>query len=186
MPQPPLPPPSGSGSATDTPTRGSAPARRAPALSFDWLRGGGFSFLFSLAGREAAAKMNDTVTIRTRKFMTNRLLQRKQMVIDVLHPGKATVPKTEIREKLAKMYKTTPDVIFVFGFRTHFGGGKTTGFGMIYDSLDYAKKNEPKHRLARHGLYEKKKTSRKQRKERKNRMKKVRGTAKANVGAGKK
>ncbi|KAF0879667.1 RS24 protein, partial [Crocuta crocuta] len=114
--------------------------------------------------------MNDTVTIRTRKFMTNRLLQRKQMVIDVLHPGKATVPKTEIREKLAKMYKTTPDVIFVFGFRTHFGGGKTTGFGMIYDSLDYAKK----------------KTSRKQRKERKNRMKKVRGTAKANVGAGKK
>ncbi|CAI5774317.1 40S ribosomal S24 isoform X5 [Podarcis lilfordi] len=96
--------------------------------------------------------MNDTVTIRTRKFMTNRLLQRKQMVIDVLHPGKATVPKTEIREKLAKMYKTTPDVIFVFGFRTHFGGGKTTGFGMIYDSLDYAKKNEPKHRLARHGF----------------------------------
>ena len=73
------------------------------------------------------------------------------MVIDVLHPGKATVPKTEIREKLAKMYKTTPDVIFVFGFRTHFGGGKTTGFGMIYDSLDYAKKNEPKHRLARVG-----------------------------------
>ncbi|KAK2107406.1 hypothetical protein P7K49_016920 [Saguinus oedipus] len=135
---------------------------------------------------EGAAIMNDTVTIRTRKFMTNRLLQRKQMVIDVLHPGKATVPKTEIREKLAKMYKTTPDVIFVFGFRTHFGGGKTTGFGMIYDSLDYAKKNEPKHRLARHGLYEKKKTSRKQRKERKNRMKKVRGTAKANVGAGKK
>ena len=108
------------------------------------------------------------------------------MVIDVLHPGKATIPKAEIREKLAKMYKTTPAVIFVFGFRTHFGGGKTAGFGMIYDSLDYAKKNEPKHRLARHGLYEKKKTSRKQRKERKNRMKKVRGTAKANVGAGKK
>ena len=108
------------------------------------------------------------------------------MVIDVLHPGKATVPKTEIREKLANMYKTTPDVIFVFGFRTHFGGGKTTGFGMIYDSLDYAKKNEPKHRLARHGLYEKKKTSKKQRKECKNRMKKVRGTSKANVGAGKK
>ncbi|KAF0027536.1 hypothetical protein F2P81_020277 [Scophthalmus maximus] len=126
---------------------------------------------------------NDTVTVRTRKFMTNRLLQRKQMVVDVLHPGKATVPKTEIREKLAKMYKTTPDVVFVFGFRTQFGGGKTTGFAMVYDSLDYAKKNEPKHRLARHGLYEKKKSSRKQRKERKNRMKKVRGIKKASVGA---
>uniref|UniRef100_A0A4X2KM77 40S ribosomal protein S24 n=1 Tax=Vombatus ursinus TaxID=29139 RepID=A0A4X2KM77_VOMUR len=130
--------------------------------------------------------VNNTVTNRTKKLMTNRLLQCKQMVRDFLHPGKATVPKTEIREKPAKMYKTAPDVIFVFGLRTHFGGGKTTGFGMIYDSLDYAKKNEPEHRLARHGLYEKKKTSRKQRKERKNRTKKVRGTTKANVGAGKK
>ncbi|XP_034846827.1 40S ribosomal protein S24-like [Mirounga leonina] len=110
----------------------------------------------------SATIMSNTVTISTRKFMTNRLLQQKEMVIDVLHPGKATVPKTEIREKLAKMYKTTPDVIFVLGFRTHFGGSKTTGFGMIYDSLDYAKKNEPKHRLARHDLYEKKKASRKQ------------------------
>nr|XP_039334148.1 40S ribosomal protein S24-like [Saimiri boliviensis boliviensis] len=123
--------------------------------------------------------MNDTVTIHTRKFLTNRLLHRKQMVIDVLHPGKATVPKTETQEKLAKMYKTTPDVIFVFGLRTHVGGGKTAGFGMIYDSLDYVKKNEPKHRLARHSLYEKKKTSIKQRKEPKNRMKEVRGTTKA-------
>ena len=130
--------------------------------------------------------MNDTATIGSRKFMTNQPLEQKQMVIDVLHPGKATVPKTEIREKLAKMYKTTPDIIFVFGFRTHFCGGKATGFGLIYDSLDYAKKNEPKHNLARHGLYEKRKTSRKQRKERKNRMKKARRTAKANVGAGKK
>ncbi|KAK2505454.1 hypothetical protein MC885_012341 [Smutsia gigantea] len=104
--------------------------------------------------------MNDTVTIWTGKFMTNRLLQQKQTVIDVPHPGKATVPKTEILEKLAKMYKTTPDAISVFGFGTHFGGGKTTGFGMMYDSLDYAKKDGPKHSPARHGLYEKKKTSR--------------------------
>ncbi|KFO29139.1 40S ribosomal protein S24 [Fukomys damarensis] len=73
--------------------------------------------------------------------MSNRLLQKKQMVIDVLHPGKATVPKTE-GEKLAKMYKITPDVIFMFGF-SHFGSGKMTGFGMIYDSLDYRRKMSP-------------------------------------------
>lgn len=87
------------------------------------------------------------------------------------------------------MYKTAPDVIFIFGFRTHFGNGKTTVFGMIYDSLDSAKKNESKHRFVRHGTYEKKKkkkTLRKQQRELKNRMKKVRGTAKANVGAGQK
>lgn len=105
------------------------------------------------------------------------------MVCDVLHPGQPSVRKSEIREKLAKMYKVTPDVVFVFGFRTNFGGGKSTGFALIYDTLDWAKKFEPKHRLQRHGLYEKKVQTRKQRKERKNRMKKVRGTAKSKVGA---
>nr|AIU94821.1 60S ribosomal protein [Phragmatopoma lapidosa] len=125
-------------------------------------------------------------TIRTRRYLTNRLLNRKQMIVDVLHPGRATVPKTEVRQKLASMYKTTADTIFAFGFRTQFGGGKTTGFALIYDTLDYAKKFEPKYRLQRHGLYEKKRMARKQRKERKNRQKKVRGIKKAKVGAGKK
>merc|ERR1712110_787196 len=113
--------------------------------------------------------MADAVaTVRTRKFMTNRLLCRKQMIVDVLHPGRATLPKTEVRDKLAKAYKVTSDLVFAFGFRTHFGGGKTTGFALIYDSLDKAKKFEPKHRLLRHGLMEeKKKSGRKQRKERK-------------------
>ncbi|XP_072051007.1 small ribosomal subunit protein eS24-like [Amphiura filiformis] len=130
---------------------------------------------------------DSAVTIRTRKFMTNRLLNRKQMVVDILHPGKPTVPKTDVRERLAQVYKTTPDVVFCFGFRTHFGGGKTSGFALVYDSLDYAKKIEPNFRLQRHGLYEKKKPSSKQRKERKNRQKKVRVRAmKAKVGTGKK
>merc|ERR1712168_1479563 len=126
----------------------------------------------------SAAKMSEgTVTIRTRKFLTNRLLSRRQMVVDVLHPNKATVAKTDIREKLAKMYKCTPDRVVAFGFRTNFGGGKTTGFALIYDTMDFAKKFEPKYRLVRQGVIEAKaKTSRKQKKERKNRTKKVRGT----------
>nr|ABW90429.1 putative ribosomal protein S24 [Barentsia benedeni] len=130
--------------------------------------------------------MGDTATIRTRKFMTNRLLSRKQMIVDVLHPGRATVPKTEIKDKLGKMYKMPADTVFCFGFKTQFGGGKTTGFALIYDSLDAAKKFEPKFRLQRAGLYQRGTVTRKQRKERKNRQKKVRGTAKSKVGSGKK
>jgi small subunit ribosomal protein S24e len=106
-------------------------------------------------------------------------------VVDVIHPNRATVSKQEIREKLAKAYKTQKDLIFIFGVKTQFGGGKSTGFGLIYDTLDHAKKIEPKHRLVRNGLATKEKTGgRKQRKERKNRMKKVRGTAKSKIGAG--
>merc|ERR1719470_591602 len=86
------------------------------------------------------------------------------------------------------MYNCTADRVFTFGFKTQFGGGKSTGFALIYDTMDFAKKFEPKYRLVRQGVIEAKtKSSRKQKKERKNRMKKVRGTAKAKVGtAGKK
>lgn len=108
------------------------------------------------------------------------------MVCDVIHTGQPSVPKTEIRDKLAKMYKVTPDVVFVFGFRTSFGGSQSKGFALVYDSLDHAKKFESKYRLGRHGLYEKKQQTRKQRKERKNRTKKVRGTKKSKVGLGSK
>ncbi|GFZ04730.1 ribosomal protein S24e family protein [Actinidia rufa] len=109
------------------------------------------------------------VTIRTRKFMTNRLLSRKQFA--------------ELKEKLSRMYEVKdPNAIFVFKFRTHFGGGKSTGFGLIYDSVENAKKYEPKYRLIRNGLDTKVEKSRKQMKERKNRAKKIRGVKKTKAG----
>jgi small subunit ribosomal protein S24e len=120
-------------------------------------------------------------TVRTRKFMTNRLMSRKQFIVDVLHPGRANVSKVrsgacpvalrgcaaaprlagaaadaprsrsqaELTEKVAKMYGAEANTIFLFGFRTAFGGGKSTGFGLIYDSLEAAKKLEPKYRQIR-------------------------------------
>merc|ERR1712154_511490 len=125
-------------------------------------------------GEQRTVTMSDKACrIRTRKFLTNRLLQRRQFVIDVLHPGRPNVAKAELREKLSKMYDVRDiNNIFIFGFRTQFGGGKSTGFGLIYDSLDAAKKFEPKYRLIRHGLLTRERVARKQRKERKNRQKK--------------
>lgn len=122
-------------------------------------------------------------TIRTRKFMTNRLLSRRQFIVDVLHPGRANVSKEELREKLSKMYDVKdPNCVFVFGLRTQFGGGKSTGFGLIYDNVEVAKKFEPKYRLIRNGLATAVDKSRKQRKERKNRTKKLRGVKKNSGG----
>ncbi|KAI0531075.1 hypothetical protein KFK09_000626 [Dendrobium nobile] len=110
------------------------------------------------------------VNIRTRKFMINRLLSRKQFVIDVLHPGRPNVSKAELKEKLMKLYDVKDhNSILVFKFRMHFGGGKSTGFGLIYDSVESAKKFEPKYRLIRKGLATKVEKSMKELKERKKR-----------------
>ena len=120
------------------------------------------------------------VTVRTKKFITNRLLQRKQFLVEVIHPGLAGVSKSDLKEKLATNLKVTdPSCILLYGFKVAFGGGRSTGFGMIYDNLVAAKKYEPKYRLTRFGMGKAKGVARKQRKERKNRDKKVRGIKKA-------
>jgi len=123
---------------------------------------------------------NAPITIRTRKFITNRLLARRQMVVEVLHPSRANVSRTDLNEKLAGVYKVDKSRVVTFGFRTHFGGGRSTGFALIYDDEASQRKFEPTYRLLRAGLVEKKvQTNRKLRKERKNRAKKYRGTAKS-------
>ncbi|KAF2144054.1 uncharacterized protein K452DRAFT_285264 [Aplosporella prunicola CBS 121167] len=123
------------------------------------------------------------VTLRTRKFIRNPLLGRKQMVVDVLHPGRANVSKDELRDKLASLYKINKDSVSCFGFRTQYGGGKSTGFALLYDSNEAMKKFEPHYRLVRVGMANKiEKASRQQRKQRKNRSKEFRGTAKNKGG----
>lgn len=62
------------------------------------------------------------------------------------------------------MYKAQKDQVSVFGLRTQFGGGKTTGFALVYDSPEAMKKFEPHFRLVRVGLATKiEKASRQQR-----------------------
>merc|ERR1711935_606032 len=118
-------------------------------------------------------------TIRTRKFKQNPLLGRKQFVLDIIHPGMANVSKKDLATKLASMYKVHDSgCIQLFGFKTAFGGGRSTGFGLIYDNLDKMKKFEPKYRLKRAGVSVEKKAGpgRRAKKDTKNRKKKVRGT----------
>jgi len=101
-------------------------------------------------------------------------------LVEVVHPGLAGVSKATLKDKLATMYKVAdPSCILLYGFKVAFGGGRSTGFGMIYDSLVAAKKYEPKYRLTRFGMGKAKGVARKQRKERKNRAKKLRGVKKA-------
>lgn len=70
--------------------------------------------------------------------------------MDVTHQGRDNASRKELQQIIATTYKVNdPNTVFVFGFKTQFGGGKSTGFGLIYDNLAAAKKFEPKHRLVR-------------------------------------
>merc|ERR1712021_141965 len=119
-------------------------------------------------GTDTPSRMSSgTVTVRPRKLMTNRLLSRRQMIIDISHPNLPTPDKALLRKLIcehlskAKHAKADPAATTIFGLRTDYGGGKTTGFALVYDNVQAAKDIEPKHR-----------------KEKKNREKKFRGTRK--------
>lgn len=133
-------------------------------------------------------KKKAEVSIRTSQFKVNKLLNRKQFIVEVNHPNWCgTVPAQLIRKKLATLYKV-PDEnqVSVFGFKTKFGGGKTTGFGLIYDDLAALKRIEPNYRKTRMGFGKTRLPARKSVKERRNRNKKIRGKAKGKQATKKK
>ena len=91
------------------------------------------------------------VTIRARRRQVNKLLSRREILLDVFHEGKANVSHKDLREEVAKKFKADARNIVLFGFRTAFGGGRSTGFVLIYDNPHYLLKYEPNYRLRRLG-----------------------------------
>ncbi len=67
----------------------------------------------------------------------------------MIHPEMANVSKALIKSKLAQLFKTKEEVISVFGLKTKFGGGRSTGFALVYDSLDAKKRFDLKTLLRR-------------------------------------
>ena len=119
------------------------------------------------------------IVIRARKFVANPLLARRQFVLDVYHPQAASVSRVNLRKLIAQKFGCSEQNVVVFGMKTKFGGGKSSGFGLIYDSVDQLMKYESKVRLVRNGLTQKKtKKGRRLKKEEKNKRKKIFGVKK--------
>lgn len=77
----------------------------------------------------------------------------------------------------------------MYGLKTSFGGGKTTGFACVYDNFKAREAYDAPHQMIRDSLLPKKEATRKAKKELKTRLKKVSGKRKEEVrqaGAGKK
>ena len=124
--------------------------------------------------------MAKSFVIRIRKFLSNKVLDRKQFHLDVYNADHENISRKEVAAEVAKKYKVPVEQVMIFKLESKFGGGRATGLGFIYGSKDAMLKVEPKHRLLRNGLVEKKTTvqSRRLKKENKNKVKNLRGKAK--------
>jgi small subunit ribosomal protein S24e len=67
----------------------------------------------------------------------------------LIHPEQANVSKAAIKAKLATLLKAKEDAISIYGMKTKYGGGRSTGFALVYESLDAKKKYEGKCILKR-------------------------------------
>ena len=70
-------------------------------------------------------------------------------MIELIHPEMANVSKAQIKAKLATTLKAKEENIAVYGLKTKFGGGRSTGFALVYDSADARKKFDSKMNLRR-------------------------------------
>ena len=55
------------------------------------------------------------------------------MLLDVIHVDEANISKAKLREAVSKKFKVDEKNVVLYGFRTNFGGGKSTGFCLIYN-----------------------------------------------------
>lgn len=61
----------------------------------------------------------------------------------------ANVSKKEIKDKLAKQFKSDESRISIFGLKTKFGGGRTSGFALIYNTPEDKRKFDSETLLRR-------------------------------------
>ena len=126
------------------------------------------------------------LTCRFSKVKNNRLLNRVQLIVDVLHDREAKVTKEQIREKLRHVFKKQH--IVLLQIKKHFGGGRTRGIALVYDNEESLKKVEGYRRQEREARERlppkdrkksaKKKEGRKVKKVKKHQAIKKRGTTK--------
>ena len=132
------------------------------------------------------AEVETTFTLFPRKIMDNRLLCRKQMLIDIFHNGKNAPSNEVIANEIAKKFKVDKNTVVVYGTKSKYGGGRTKSFCFVYDSFELRKKLDNLPNQRKLGLKQKKTQIRKIRKSLRRRQNCVRGVEKTKVQAGSK
>lgn len=70
----------------------------------------------------------------------------------MIHPSMANVKKDDIKAKLASKFGSAKDRITIYGLKTQFGGGRSSGFALIYNSTEDKNKYDSKSALKRVSL----------------------------------
>jgi len=100
------------------------------------------------------------VTITQQQY--NPLLKRKEIAFTINHKQTGGTPtRLEVRNALADMLKTKPDVVYVKRIETKAGTMTAVGEANAYDSVEQAQRIEAKYIIERNQPKEKKEAAEK-------------------------
>lgn len=89
----------------------------------------------------------------------NILLKRKEIAFEIDHTQtKGTPSRVEIRNRLADLLKTKPELVYVKLVKTKTGTMQATGQANAYETVEQAKRVEPEYIVARNTPAAEKKT----------------------------
>ena len=87
----------------------------------------------------------------------NPLMKRKEITFSVDHAQNGGTPsRVHVSNQLASLLKTRPELVFIKNFRTKTGTMVAVGEANVYDSVEQAKRMEPKHAITKNVIPEKK------------------------------
>jgi len=94
--------------------------------------------------------------VKITRQQQNLLLKRKEVAFEVEHAQtKGTPGRLEIRNKLAEMLKTKPELVYVKRVETKAGTMKAAGEANAYETVEQAKLIEPEYIITRNRPKEK-------------------------------
>ncbi|MEM2924250.1 MAG: 30S ribosomal protein S24e [Methanocellales archaeon] len=79
---------------------------------------------------------------------TNQLIKRREILFKIEHQG-PTPKREEVKDKLAALLNSKPELIIIKYMRSEFGKRETTGRANIYESEERLKQFEPLHLIQR-------------------------------------
>ena len=66
----------------------------------------------------------------------NVLLNRRELVLEINHPGEGTPTRIDVRKYVAAKYNVELDRVYVIKLDTKTGTNKTIGYVRIYDTVE--------------------------------------------------
>ncbi len=102
-----------------------------------------------LASQSKAVALGEGYSASIVEEHYNPLIKRRELKVLIIHVGKGTPRRYDVREAVAKALGVDLEKVYVRKLDTEYGAGRTTAIIHVYEDAVEAKRYEPQHIIDR-------------------------------------